>query len=296
MSAAAQVVLAQPVGLNDCAAVAAQRCRECRRVGGRVGRDGPDVGSACRQWSSGHPRRGTLVRHFMFGVGVVTPSHALAPAPRSRGMLDAATARALVATGGLASGNIVRLAPAGAAAIPIAAIAVAAQDDLDAAPDAQEQTGRNVQLHHQTEPVVLDGVVPARHTAAAPPSSARCRARRGHQASRQERAAAVPTFFSSARVVLRRPPRPLGPSGRPAGRPDGPPLIDQLLGSQYRELLPHEGCEPNPLPRHHIRAVPDQRSQVCTGIAFVLLSFSYQRVSSFIALQGRESSNAKNSA
>ena len=76
-------------------------------------------------------------------------------------MPDAPTARALVATGGLASGNVVRLAPAGAAAIPIAAIAVAAQDDLDAAPDAQEQTGWKVQLHHQTEPVVQS--VRARH-------------------------------------------------------------------------------------------------------------------------------------
>ena len=221
MSDAPQEVLAQPVGLNGCAAQAAPQRRGCRRAHRRVGRDGRDVGSACRQWSSGHPRRGTLVRHFMCGVGTV--SDALAPAPRPRGVLEAATARALVATGGFAPGDVVDLTPAGAAAIPVAAIAVAAQDDLDAAPDAQEQTGWKVQLHHQTEPVVLDGVVPARHTAAAPPSSARCRARRGHQASRQERAAAVPTFFSSARVVLRRPPRPLGLSGRPAGRPDRHP-------------------------------------------------------------------------
>ena len=221
MSAAAQEVLAQPVGLSRRTAVAAPQRRGCRRVGGRVGRDGRDVGSACHQWSSSHPRGGTLVRHFICGAGTV--SDALAPAPRSRGVLEAAAVRALVATGGLAPGDVVYLAPAGAAAIPVAAIAIAAQDDLDAAPDAQEQTSWKVQLHHQTEPVVLDGVVPARQTAVAPPSSARCRARRGHQASRQERAAAVPTFFSSARVVLRRPLRPLGLSGRPAGRPDRHP-------------------------------------------------------------------------
>ncbi len=229
MSTAAQVVLAQPLGLNGCAAPAAPRRRGCRRARWRVGRDGCDVGCACRQWSSGHPSRGTLVRHFMFGVGMV--SDALAPAPRSRGVLEAAAARSLVATGGLAPGDVVHLAPAGAVAIPVAAIAVAAQDDLGATPDAQEQTRWTVQRHHPTEPVVLDGVVPARHTAAAPPSSARCRARRGHQASRQERAAAVPTFFSSVRVVLRRPSCHLGLPGRPAGRPGRHPLhrsIDRL--------------------------------------------------------------------
>ena len=198
------------------------------------------------------------MRHFMCGVG--TASDALAPAPRSRGVLEAAAARALVATGGLAPGDVVHLAPAGAAAIPVAAIAIAAQDDLYAAPDAQEQTSWKVQLHHQTEPVVLDGVVPARHTAVAPPSSARCRARRGHQASRQERAAAVPTFFSSARVVLRQPLRPLGPVWPPCRAARQTPLIDPPLGSEYHQPLPHEDCGPNPLPRNHISAVPDQRS------------------------------------
>ena len=217
MSDAPQEVLAQPVGLNGCAAQAAPQRWGCRRAHRRDGRDGRDVGSACRQWSSERLRRGTLVRHFMFGISIgigigisiSIVSDALAPAPRPRGVLEATATRALVATGGLAPGDVVHLAPAGAAAIPVAAIAVAAQDDLNAAPSAQEQAGWKTQLHHQTEPVVLDGVVPARHTAAAPPSSARCRARRGHQASRQERAAAVPTFFSSARVVLRRLPRPL---------------------------------------------------------------------------------------
>jgi hypothetical protein len=185
--------------------VAAPGLRECCRSGG-------DVVSACRQWSSGNPRQGTLVRHFMCGVltsgardvDAVTLSgsqrSALTPALGPRGMPHASTARALVATGGLAPGEVVRLAPAGAVAIPVAAIAAAAQHDLDAAPGAQEQTGWTVQRHHQTEPVVLDGVVPARHTAVAPPSSARCRARRGHQAARRERAAAAPTFFGIGRL------------------------------------------------------------------------------------------------
>ena len=151
------------------------------------------------------------MRHFMFGAkadgardAVVALSSsqcdALAPPLGSRGMTGAPAARALVTTGGLAPGEIVLL-PAGAAAVPVAAIAAAAQDDLHTAPDAQEQTGWTVQRHHQTEPVVLDGIVPARHTDAAPPSSARCRARRGHQAARRERTAAVPIFFGSPRVV-----------------------------------------------------------------------------------------------
>jgi len=221
MSATAQVVLAQPVGLNGSTAVAAQRRRGGWFVGERAGHDGGDVGSACRKWSSGHPRRGTLVRHFMFGVGMI--SNALAPAPRSRGMQETAAARALVAVGGLAPRNAVHPAPACAPAVPVSAIAVAAQNNLNATPGAKEQTRWTVQRHHPTEPVVLDGIVPARHTAVAPPSSARCRARRGHRAVRQERAAAVPTFFSSVRVVLRRPLRHAGLPGRPAGRPGRSP-------------------------------------------------------------------------
>jgi hypothetical protein len=212
MSAAAKEALAKPIGLRGRAVVAASGLRECCRSGG-------DVVCACCQWSSGYPRQGTLVRHFMCGVlasrardvDAVTLDRsqrgALTPALGSCSVPHAATARALVTTGGLAPCRIVRLAPAGASAMPVAAIAAAAQDDLDAAPDAQEQTGWTVQLHHQTEPVVLDGLVPASHTAAAPPSSARCRARRGHQAARRERTAAAPTFFGLGRVVLRR----LGP-------------------------------------------------------------------------------------
>ena len=63
---------------------------------------------------------------------------ALAPAVGACRVPHASTARALVTAGGFAPGEVVRLTPAAAAAIPVAAIAVAAQDDLDAAPGAQE--------------------------------------------------------------------------------------------------------------------------------------------------------------
>ena len=115
-------------------------------------------------------------------------------------MPHASAARALVTRGGLAPRQVVLLTPASPTAIPIAAIAAAAQDDLHAASDAYEQTGWTIQRRHQTEPVVLDGIVPARHTDAAPPSSARCRARRGRQAARRERPPPCPP--SSARIGL----------------------------------------------------------------------------------------------
>ena len=167
LSAAAQEALAKPVGLLGCAAVAASHRGGCRRVGDRLGRGGCDVGCACCQWSSAHPRWGTLVRHFMCGAGVGVrvgvardvgavalsgpQCGALAPAVGACRVPDAPTARALVTTGCLAPGEVVRLTPAGAAAIPVAAIAAAAQDDLNAAPGAQEQAGWAVQRHHQTK-------------------------------------------------------------------------------------------------------------------------------------------------
>ena len=214
LSAAAQEALAKPIGLRGPAPTAALQQRgwfwraDCR--------GGGDIVSACRQWSSAHSRQATLVRHLMCSVLVASVARvvvaitlitlggsqrsALTPTLGSCGVPDAPTARALVTTGCLAPGEVVSLAPAGATAVPVATIAAAAQDDLNTAPGAQEQSSWTVQLHHQTEPVVLDGVVPARHTAVAPPSSARCRARRGHQAARRERAAAAPTFFGFGRL------------------------------------------------------------------------------------------------
>jgi hypothetical protein len=90
----------------------------------------------------------------------------------------------LVALRGLAPCLGAGLTPAKTAAIAVAAVAAAAQDDLHAASRAQVQAGGLVHAHPGTTEV-LDGLVPARHTAAAPPSSARCRARYGRQACRQ---------------------------------------------------------------------------------------------------------------
>ena len=58
---------------------------------------------------------------------------------------------------------------------------------------------------------VLDGFAPARHTAVAPPSSARCRARYGRQASRRERPLPCPP--SSASIALYRASRRSPPGG-----------------------------------------------------------------------------------
>ncbi len=55
----------------------------------------------------------------------------------------------------------------------------------------------------QGQTLVLDGRVPARHTAVAPPSSARCRARHGRQASRPERPLPCPPSSASGTVVAR---------------------------------------------------------------------------------------------
>lgn len=99
-------------------------------------------------------------------------------------MRDASAPGTLVALCGLAPRLLTGLMPALPAAVAVAAIAAAAQEDLRAAARAQVQAGGLVHAHPGTTEV-LDGLVPARHTAAAPPSSARCRARYGRQACRQ---------------------------------------------------------------------------------------------------------------
>src|SRR5574337_1167175 len=120
---------------------------------------------------------------------------------------------ALVALSGLAARLGPGLAPAGPPAVAVAAVAAAAQDDLHAASRAQVQTGGLVHAHPGTTEV-LDGLAPARHTAVAPPSSARCRARYGRRASRQERP--LPRPPSSASTALYRG-VPCATSGRTAG-------------------------------------------------------------------------------
>jgi hypothetical protein len=127
---------------------------------------------------------------------------ATAPASRACRVGHAATARALVPLGGGPLCGVSGLARAGRSAIALATVAVAAQQNLATAARAQEQTGWTVHEHPgQTE--VLDGRVPARHTAVAPPSSARCRVRRGHQASRPERPLPCPPSSASGTVVAR---------------------------------------------------------------------------------------------
>ena len=159
----------------------------------------------CHQWSRRHPRLGTLVRHVMCVAPLAavggTDNRALAPATRAVCVRDAAAPRALVALRGLPSRLGPGLMPTQTAAIAVAAVAATAQDNLDAASRAQVQAGGLVHAHPGTTEV-LDGLVPARHTAVAPPSSARCRARYGGQASRRERP--MPRPPSSASTALYR--------------------------------------------------------------------------------------------
>jgi hypothetical protein len=91
-----------------------------------------------------------------------------------------------VALCGLMPRLFARLMPALSSAVAGTAIAAAAQDDLDATACAQVQAGGLVHAQPGTTEV-LEGPVPARHTAVAPPTSARCRPRYGRQASRRER-------------------------------------------------------------------------------------------------------------
>ena len=149
-------------------------------VGHRLGADGERAGAryvACRQWSIGVRDRATLVRHFIDVVAQRTPP--LAPACAARGMLESTAATALVALCSLPPSFTPTHARAHPAAILLTAVAVRTQQHLIATTRAQEQAARTVHVHPRALPKVLDGLVPGCNTAAAPPSSARCRARRG---------------------------------------------------------------------------------------------------------------------
>ena len=149
-------------------------------VGCRLGADGELVGAryvACRQWSIGARDRATLVRHFVDVVAQRTPP--LAPARGARGMLESTAPTALVEPCGLPPSFTPTHARARPAAILLTAVAVRTQQNLIATTRAQEQASRTVHVHPRAKPKVLDGLIPGCNTAAAPPSSARCRARRG---------------------------------------------------------------------------------------------------------------------
>ena len=115
---------------------------------------------------------------------------------------------------------------------------MAAQHDLHATLRAQEQAGWSLHKHPgQTE--VLDGRVPAGHTAMAPPSSARCRARYGAvRLAGYGHIAAAPTSFGMAAVVSRAPPsRPTLAPGHWRCRTDHLALHSQELTASWSHRL-----------------------------------------------------------
>ncbi|MFO0433560.1 MAG: hypothetical protein ACK50G_03685 [bacterium] len=92
-----------------------------------------------------------------WGAGGVALSAALAPPTRALGMAHASSPGSLVALRGLASRLGAGLTPAKSAAIAVAAVAAAAQDDLHATARAQVQAGGTVHAHPGTTEV-LDGL------------------------------------------------------------------------------------------------------------------------------------------
>ena len=166
--------------------------RRVRRLGRRGG-----VVCPCSQWSRSHTGRATLVRHVLLEVPaaaiaatatITASTAALAPAPRPLGVGNPAAPRPLVSTCALAPSRVARQAPARPAAVTVATVAVAAQHNLDAATRAQEQAPWSIHAHPGREPKLQCWTDASQrcHTDAAPPSSARCRARYGCQAARRD--------------------------------------------------------------------------------------------------------------
>ena len=154
----------------------------------------------CDQWSRSRPRWATLVRHVLLkATAAPAIAKTLAPTPRALGMSEATAPRSLVSACAVAPGSIASQPPARATAVAVATVTAAAQHDLSAALRAQEQAGWWVHAH-LGEPKVLDAIAPAGHTMGALPSSARCRARHGRLACRQE--GSLPRPPSSAWVML----------------------------------------------------------------------------------------------
>ena len=210
----AQEALPDP-GRERCAATPATPSGDDRRnahplaearIGGDVGRGA--VGSACEQWSIGRDVNGTLVRHDIYALAVRRRSvHSVladAPAPRTCCVSHAAAAAALVAPSGVAACCAARLARTGSGAVALTAVALAADQDPVAAAGAQEHASGAVHTHlGPCRPKVLDGLVPARHTPVAPPSSARCRVRHGQHAAKRYRTAAAPDLLRHRRALYK---------------------------------------------------------------------------------------------
>ena len=251
----------------------------------RLGRRGAVV-CACDQWSRSHPQRATLVRHVLLEAitAVTAGSAALAPALRPRGVGKPAAAGSLVSARALAPSGVARQAPARPATVAIATVAVAAQHDLGTATRAQEQAGWSIHAHPGREPKVQCWTDASQqcHTDAAPPSSARCRARYGRCASRLD--SPLPRPPSSAWALLyperpswRRPVTGLAVASSTTRPPPGPTAtgvpdrriarvcLAALQGGQADNPLRTASWSIslglNPTPHQRIDAVLDQRSQ-----------------------------------
>ena len=259
-TAGAAGAAAQPWGVARRAARMSAACRQVRRWRCRVSM--PPVEQ--RPPPAGNPGASLYVRLTSLALPVASLApqcSALAPAPGALRVAMRPCQRALVALRGLAPGIVAGLTPARPAAIPVAAVAVAAQrrpgcgiarigtggrDGPDCTPAEPSSAGRTRPSGPHCCGTAFIGTV----SGAARSSSFPAR-----------ETVAVPTFFGSGRVVLRRPPSPPTCQAALQGGLTDSPFIDWLLGSQYPGPPPHGRSQPNPRPRHHISADSNQRSQ-----------------------------------
>jgi hypothetical protein len=189
----------------------------------------------------------------------------------------------LVAARALAPSGVARQAPALPAAVAIATVAVAAQHDLVAATRAQEQAPWSIHAHPGREPKVQCWTDASQrcHTEAAPPSSARCRARYGCQASRRDWPSPRPPSSAWALLYPERRPRTAGSPPKSQPHPDprrprwhcahaiGCACPAALQGGRAGAIPPTNrsiSSRSKPTPHQRIDAVPDQRSQMARSV------------------------------
>ena len=195
-------------------------------------------------------------------------------------MLESAAAAVLVALGAVPTVLVAAGERARWAAIHLAVIAVGTQHDLLAATHAQEQAGGAIHSRPRADSQRCWTGSPQRcNTAAAPPSSARCRVWRGRRCNAIE-TVAVPVYFGIAAVVQRISPsasRSVRPQPIPShcapgttARSNAPPPAWPPSGGQAGEPHPSSSaidCAANkhvkPRNQHyrHLNAGPRQRSQ-----------------------------------